>query len=80
MNRRKTAANQSILVMESGCIVFFSYDTPVAAIIGTDKFRTNVDYSPTTNKHLTQLGFEKKFTPTMPPKFFADLVANNRSV
>ena len=49
------AANQTELSLDKGVVVFFSYQTPVAAFIpGTGYLRTSQKWSRTTSKHINQ--------------------------
>ena len=49
----------------SGNIVLFSYETPVAAQCASGFVRTNQKYSVTTSKHINQWldGIEAKYVP-----------------
>ena len=49
------APNQTEIRKTDGTIVFFSYETPVAAFIpGRGFIRTSVKYSVTTQRHINQ--------------------------
>jgi len=74
---RALGANRTELVLDNGPIVFFSYDTPVAAHIpGRGYVRTEQPYSRTTSKHIglwlaahdTRLSIFA--VPTEPQSFF----------
>ena len=56
MNIKQVKANQTELVFEDkDLIVFFSYNTPVACILGgCCGFKQESFYSVTTSKHITQ--------------------------
>lgn len=55
MKLKQIAANQTVLSFANGTEVFFSYETPVAAFVpGRGYLKTDVKYSRTTSKHVTQ--------------------------
>lgn len=56
MNLKPLGANKTELHLDNGAIVFFSYQTPVAAQLrnGNGFVRTSTKYSVTTSKHITQ--------------------------
>jgi|TARA_R110000787_G_C13337150_1_gene437873 hypothetical protein len=52
---KSLGANKTQVKLESGAIVLFSYETPVAAQLPEGGFvRTETKYSRTTSKHITQ--------------------------
>ncbi|KKN48347.1 hypothetical protein LCGC14_0653820 [marine sediment metagenome] len=52
---KSLGANKTELFLNNGNVVFFSYETPVAAMIdGKGCVRTATKYSTTTSKHITQ--------------------------
>jgi hypothetical protein len=52
---RSLGANKTQVELNDGTIVFFSYETPVAAQLAQGGFvRTETKYSRTTSKHITQ--------------------------
>lgn len=55
MNIKQLKANQTELHTSDGAIIFFSYNTPVAAQLpGGGFIRTNKKWSVTTSKHINQ--------------------------
>jgi hypothetical protein len=49
------ATNQTVIELNNGTEVFFSYKTPVAAFVpGTGYIRTTEKFSRTTSKHINQ--------------------------
>lgn len=52
MRLNRLGANLSELILKNGDIVLISYDTPVAARIDGDFFRTEKKWSKTTSKHI----------------------------
>jgi len=59
MELRKIGSNQTQLSLDNGTVVFFSYQTPVAAFVpgrdgATPFIRTSTRYSVTTSKHINQ--------------------------
>jgi hypothetical protein len=55
MNVRPLGANKTELRLNSGAIVFVSYETPVAAFVpGRGWLRTETRHSVTTSKHINQ--------------------------
>lgn len=66
MKLKSLGSNKTELHLNNGTIVFFSYETPVAACLGTGGFiRTNTKYSVTTSKHITRwlAGANAKLVP-----------------
>jgi hypothetical protein len=55
-NRMKlnNLGNNKTEVVADGKTIFFSYNTPVAAIVNGDVFKTSKHWSVTTSKHITQ--------------------------
>ncbi len=52
---KSLGANKTQVELNDGTIVFFSYETPVAAQLSAGGFvRTETKYSRTTSKHITQ--------------------------
>ena len=52
---RTIAANQTEITLASGAVIFFSYQTPVAAFVpGRGYIRTVNRYSTTTSRHISQ--------------------------
>ena len=55
MKLKTIAANQTELTLSCGAVVFFSYETPVAAMLPSGQYiRTDKKWSVTTSKHLNK--------------------------
>ena len=54
MKIKRLGASKTILALSSGSEIFYSYDTPVAAQVAGEFYKTNEYYSRTTSKHITQ--------------------------
>ena len=54
MKIKRLGASKTILALPSGSEIFYSYDTPVAAQVSGELFRTKEFYSRTTSKHITE--------------------------
>ena len=54
MKIKRLGASKTILALSSGSEIFYSYNTPVAAQVAGELYRTNEYYSRTTSKHITQ--------------------------
>ena len=54
MKIKRLGASKTILALSSGSEIFYSYDTPVAAQVAGDFYKTKEYYSKTTCKHITQ--------------------------
>ncbi len=55
MKLKTIAANQTEITLPSGAVVFFSYNTPVAAQLAQGGFvRTAQKWSKTTSRHINQ--------------------------
>ena len=55
MNLKPIAANQTELALPCGAVVFFSYETPVAAMLPSGQYiRTEKFWSVTTSRHLNK--------------------------
>jgi hypothetical protein len=52
MKLNTLGSNQTEIVKDNGNVVFFSYNTPVAACIGGKFYRTDKKWSVTTSKHV----------------------------
>lgn len=66
MKVKPLGTNKTELHLNDGTIIFFSYETPVAACLSEGGFvKTNVKYSVTTSKHITQwlAGANAKIVP-----------------
>ena len=55
MKLKNLGANKTEIHKENGAVIFFSYETPVAAQLPRGGFvRTSTRYSVTTSKHINQ--------------------------
>ena len=54
MKLERLGNSKSLLTLASGSEIFYSYDTPVAAQVSGEFYKTNEYYSRTTSKHITQ--------------------------
>ena len=54
MKIKRLGASKTILALSSGSEIFYSYNTPVAAKVSGDLYRTKEYYSRTTSKHISQ--------------------------
>lgn len=73
MKLKSIAANQTVLTLNNGDEVFFSYETPVAAFIsGRGYVKTSQKYSNTTTKHINN--WTHRTEKTEPQEFFDNLV------
>ena len=54
MKLKRISANETEIKFNEETIVFFSYDTPVAAKVGVKYYRTEEKHSSTTSKHLNR--------------------------
>ena len=54
MKIKRLGASKTLLALPSGSEIFYSYDTPVAAQVAGEFYKTNEYYSKTTSKHITQ--------------------------
>ena len=54
MKIKRLGASKTILALSSGSEIFYSYETPVAAKVSGEFYRTEEYYSRTTSKHITQ--------------------------
>lgn len=50
--RRQKRTNSTVLVLSNGTEILISYDTPVAYISGSCRYKTNTYYSVTTSRHI----------------------------
>lgn len=73
MKLQPLATNQTVLSLDNGIDVFFSYKTPVAAFIpGEGYIKTDYRWSKTTSKHVN--AWAGKDAPEKPQAFFDSLV------
>jgi hypothetical protein len=54
MKLKRISANETEIKFNEETIVFFSYDTPVAAKVGVKYYRTEEKHSRTTSRHLNR--------------------------
>ena len=54
MKLEKIGVSKTLLTLSSGSEIFYSYNTPVAAQVAGEFYKTNEYYSRTTSKHITQ--------------------------
>ena len=54
MKLERLGASKSLLTLSSGSEIFYSYNTPVAAQVAGDFYKTKEYYSKTTSKHISQ--------------------------
>ena len=54
MKLSNLGANKTAISFENGNVVFFSYNTPVAALMNGEYVRTSKKWSVTTSKHIGQ--------------------------
>ena len=67
--------NKSEVHLGRGTVVFFSYQTPVAAVHGDTYYETSRTYSRTTTKHISQWEHPKCAKSTRAPEeFMASLI------
>ncbi len=77
MRIESLGANQTVVTLSSGCQVFFSYETPVAAIFDGISYKTDRKYSNTTTRHMNAwLGDSGKNAIVKPQSYF-DLLATD---
>ena len=73
MKIKRLGASKTILALSSGSEIFYSYDTPVAAQVSGELFRTKEYYSRTTSKHITQY-LNGREVEAVPQSFINQLV------
>jgi hypothetical protein len=78
MKLNNLGANKTELTLTEGTVVFFSYRTPVAALLPSGRYvRTAKKWSVTTSKHINQwLGPFKDSAEQEPQEFFDNITAN----
>ena len=54
MKLERLGTSKSLLTLSSGSEIFYSYNTPVAAKVSGEFYKTKEYYSKTTCKHITQ--------------------------
>lgn len=77
MRIQSLSANQTVVELSSGCQVFFSYETPVAAKFDDVSYKTDRKYSATTTSHINAwLGNGGKNAIIKPQTWFDNLASN----
>lgn len=76
MKLKQVGSNRTIVTLDNGTQIGFSYQTPVVAVIDGKSYRTEQRFSNTTSKHCTQLLQEIGYGPVelKPQSFFEALV------
>lgn len=78
MNVKQIGSNQTILTLNNGDRIGFSYETPVVAVTGGEAFRTEERFSVTTSRHcgklLSHMSYSGKSATLKPQSFFEALV------
>ena len=54
MKLERLGTSKSLLTLSSGSEIFYSYNTPVAAQVAGELYKTKEYFSRTTSKHITQ--------------------------
>ena len=54
MKLEKIGVSKTLLTLSSGSEIFYSYNTPVAAQVAGEFYKTSEYYSRTTSKHITE--------------------------
>lgn len=77
MRIQSLSANQTVVELSSGCQVFFSYETPVAAKFDGVSYKTDRKYSTTTTRHVNAwLGNDNTNAVVKPQSWFDNLASN----
>lgn len=74
MKLRQIGPNQTEVILSPDKVVFFSYETPVAAIIDGKFYRTSKRFSVTTSKHINRW-LDGRKAEEKPQSFFDSLVS-----
>jgi hypothetical protein len=73
MKLNNLGVNQVEITKSDGTVVFFSYNTPVAAFVpGVGYIRTEKHWSSTTSKHINKW-LDGRPAPTFPQSYFDSL-------
>jgi hypothetical protein len=72
MKLETLGANKTVIRTDNNTHIFFSYNTPVAAIIDGKEYRTSQHYSSTTTKHINS--FVPKSAEEKEQAFFNKLI------
>ena len=70
MRLRHKDANQTELQFKNGNIIFFSYDTPVAARIDHRYYKTSEFHSQTTQRHINRFLHGNTIKAAEKPQYF----------
>jgi hypothetical protein len=73
MKLQTLGSNQTQISKADGSVIFFSYNTPVAACVNGTFFRTGKKWSNTTSKHITRW-LDGRKAETRDQSFFDSLV------
>jgi hypothetical protein len=75
MKLQKISANETIITLEN-CLVLFSYNTPVAAIVRStgEGYKTSKKWSKTTSKHINKFLYGQYPITEKPQEFFEKLI------
>lgn len=78
MKLKQVGSNRTIVTLDNGTQVGFSYETPVVAVINGERYRTEQKFSVTTSKHcgqlLAEMGHGYRDVQLKPQSFFEALV------
>lgn len=78
MNVKQIGPNQTILTLNNGDRIGFSYETPVVAVVGGEAFRTEKKFSVTTSRHcsklLSHMSYSSEPATLKPQSFFEGLI------
>lgn len=80
MKLQPHGANQTSVALADGTVIFFSYQTPVAAFVpGRGYMKTDCRWSRTTSKHVTQWLTREgaRDAKEVPQEFFNTLAKGN---
>lgn len=77
MKLKPIGNNQTELHLDNGTVVLFSYQTPVAAVVNGQCYRTTEYYSKTTSQHINKWCYEG--AEHRNPSFFTALVEGKQS-
>ena len=71
---KQIGSNMTVLTLNSGTDVLFSYETPVAGHWGMGYFETDTKFSKTTSRHINKY-LDGETAEVLPQKEIEDLVA-----
>lgn len=74
MKLNTIGTNQNEVTLGNGSVIFFSYNTPVAAIVEGSAYRTEKKWSVTTSRHINQW-LDGRPAETKPQAWFDTLSA-----